>query len=1058
MSSVNLSKSWYEEEQRKGRYKGVSYSDWKEIKKAKYKEAEKQRKEARRQANLATAEKMAESGFVYVREMGQKFKASSYRRIPIDKFKTLPHPEKYAIYSKERWYQRVSTAKKEGIKPKEKPPTPVYKEPEQEKRYSPQVERTIEQFKSGVLKSKSQPYLVGGEVVLGERGATILAEVRKQEAEEKFKREKEKIVRRLVEKNMEELKERKEAERIFKERDVEQVSQLYPPERIKSSQETMDVMSRVDWKQFVTFTEKTPEQEAFQIEKTFKGEDIITPEQIATTKDKGVLYRWGQDIDVKEQNLLVGIETKQKRTTQAVSELFDLTESTESISPYEYKAKTESKIAVIENYGLTAKESALAITAPAFFGVARGGQTVIYSVRHPIETVSAIVQMPFMIPEIVKEVGKKAMVNPFGTVAEIGTEVYLYGKITKGIKRVLKPKVTETPIKGKGVKILETVRKTKSGKIVKDTKIDITSVRGKPKTRFFWQKPKVKVRKVIDVKAMRRASTIQRKGLSKIEAKGEVKGKLYLKEGGKKVKFKVKKYKEAGQPQTYLEPATKYTGKTKAGTPLKGKTPKIKPEGGLDIVKKTRKGYIIKQLDKVEGIYKDGSFFVKIEKGKIIRVPPKASIKVSGKESRAFSSKKITKGELQAEIQQTGVFVKRKYTPKPPKKPSLKVLGKDLKVDMGDYKLTESGKWVKVGKKPLSPAEKLLIEKTTTTKGTKKTTTTKGTKKTTTTKGTKKTTTTKGTIIKGTKLKTITLTPKPTTTKPISVKSTTPIIEVITKGTTIKGVPLVIYPVKEKQKEVIDIYTEFYKKGKQSPIIKTTPKEKIGESRFSIIKEAYTTDSKQAIEQKQKPIIEQKQIPITEQKVTVGVKETLQQEERIITTQQEERIITTEEIITDVGVRETGKIETPGVIIPIVPTAEPKEDIDISTGRKEQGYNVYMYEKGKRVKANVQALPRREAERLGMDIADNSLSASFKVSKVRERVPSARRSKLATGLPVSPAKFRESKSQKRRGFWVEKSKHRLDSVGERKGIKSAQLIAERKKGIGMFNFSKKNKG
>lgn len=114
-------------------------------------------------------------------------------------------------------------------------------------------------------------------------------------------------------------------------------------------------------------------------------------------------------------------------------------------------------------------------------------------------------------------------------------------------------------------------------------------------------------------------------------------------------------------------------------------------------------------------------------------------------------------------------------------------------------------------------------------------------------------------------------------------------------------------------------------------------------------------------------------------------------------------------------------------------------------GKKVEGFNVYMLEGGKRVKANLKPLPKKEAHRLGRDIADNSLSASFHVTKTDIKVPAARRSKLATGLNPSPAKFRASK--KNSNYIVEKRKFRLDSPGEKRGITAARLIAERKKGI-----------
>jgi len=109
------------------------------------------------------------------------------------------------------------------------------------------------------------------------------------------------------------------------------------------------------------------------------------------------------------------------------------------------------------------------------------------------------------------------------------------------------------------------------------------------------------------------------------------------------------------------------------------------------------------------------------------------------------------------------------------------------------------------------------------------------------------------------------------------------------------------------------------------------------------------------------------------------------------------------------------------------------------------GFNVHMYEGGKRVKANKKLLPYNEAVRLGMDIADNSLSASFKVTRSNRKVPRGARSNMITGGFMNPNKFRPARSKKRRGFWVEKRGSRLDTVGETRGITAAKLVKQRRK-------------
>lgn len=125
----------------------------------------------------------------------------------------------------------------------------------------------------------------------------------------------------------------------------------------------------------------------------------------------------------------------------------------------------------------------------------------------------------------------------------------------------------------------------------------------------------------------------------------------------------------------------------------------------------------------------------------------------------------------------------------------------------------------------------------------------------------------------------------------------------------------------------------------------------------------------------------------------------------------------------------------------ILPSAGAK-----ATTQKVQGYNTYMIEGGQVVKANVQPNTEDEAHRLGRDIADNSVSASYKISKAQnKKVPRAQRSVMATGSSPSFSKFRRSKS--RPNFATEKRKFRIDSPGEKSGLKASQLIKQRKRSL-----------
>jgi len=159
------------------------------------------------------------------------------------------------------------------------------------------------------------------------------------------------------------------------------------------------------------------------------------------------------------------------------------------------------------------------------------------------------------------------------------------------------------------------------------------------------------------------------------------------------------------------------------------------------------------------------------------------------------------------------------------------------------------------------------------------------------------------------------------------------------------------------------------------------------------------------------------------------------------------------------------KINTPFPIEPqkpqpieFKPTSNPFNIIAgnfINSNKKVKGYNVYMKEGGKQVKANVQPLPLQEAERVGRTIADQTLSASYRVSQTKKSVPQSQRSKLINSISnPSSSKFKKSK---RSIFTIEKRSNRLDTFGEIKGIQASKFIAEKKNSLNLFNGKSKSK-
>ena len=899
-----------------------------------------------------------------------------------------------------------------------------------ERTYKPQTQSTIDKLKTGELKTKENVYMVKGEVALSQRTAQAVAEYKRQQEEQRQEKQHKEFIQSVQEdtrkrfsKEWDRKKEeaKKESElKTSKEKDVSQ-NIYYTPERKKSPQETMDVTTSLDLKQYMKLSDTIPQN--VETKDTFRGVELITKETLKQSKQEGFLAHWGTFIDYKEQELLKGAEFKSSKSTKTINEMISLSGSTESITPTEYKTRTDIQTETIKENKLTIKETANVLIAPAFFGVARGGKNVVYGLVHPVDTISSIVMLPFMIPEVVSHIAKKGAVNPIGTVTELTTELYLWGKVSKAVHRIAKPKIFETPIKAKNIKILETIRKTKSGKTVKDVHVSVTTVKGKTTSRYFWQKPKTQPRKVINVDFKRKGTSIHKGGIKQTETFAHIKGTIKLKDGGKKLKFIPKESTIKGKPTTQYNLDSAYSGKTSAGTPLRGKTPKIKAESGVHILKQTRKGYEYKTADTVRGIYKNGEFFTVTKSGKWIKVPQKSFTKVQAKGTQTYSSKRIQTGELVGEIQHTGSFVKRKYISKPKviktkqkydieisNKGKIKVL--DTK-KFPEFHYTESGKLIRTGKKPISPTQQKILNKIS--------------EKSKTSQSTKLISLKKSSQVSKGKLKTV-----------------SPVVKVISKNAKSKGVFILSSPLEKTQKN-----------KQKSEII--TREELLEEpSRIKIINPVFDSINKSDVDNsfKFKSIDSTKTDQVFE---SVFDSDNKQKLDNIIglkeDTISEQRFISANPQIVDPVI--DIKIKQKQIIPPLILSSP--NDVKKQSEKEEKGYNTYMYEGGKQVKANLSPLPKAEAERLGRDVADNSLSASYRVSKTNKNVPSSKRSKLATGGYVSPSKFTQSKSEKRRGFSIEKRRNRLDTFGERNGIKASKLLAERKKSISNNIFGKSNK-
>lgn len=117
------------------------------------------------------------------------------------------------------------------------------------------------------------------------------------------------------------------------------------------------------------------------------------------------------------------------------------------------------------------------------------------------------------------------------------------------------------------------------------------------------------------------------------------------------------------------------------------------------------------------------------------------------------------------------------------------------------------------------------------------------------------------------------------------------------------------------------------------------------------------------------------------------------------------------------------------------PPSVPKL-LSSSDGFKPKGnpaYDVFIREKGKKIKANQQPVPYNTALKQGKDIVDNTVAASFELQK-----------RGTTTLPDIPSqivgdKFRARKTKNALKV-VEKSKNRIDTPGEKQGLSTAKFL------------------
>ena len=114
--------------------------------------------------------------------------------------------------------------------------------------------------------------------------------------------------------------------------------------------------------------------------------------------------------------------------------------------------------------------------------------------------------------------------------------------------------------------------------------------------------------------------------------------------------------------------------------------------------------------------------------------------------------------------------------------------------------------------------------------------------------------------------------------------------------------------------------------------------------------------------------------------------------------------------------------------------------------KAEIGYNLFVKEFGEFKGVNERTLTFKEAKNLGMSITGSTASASFRLEKTNKLIiPRSKRALKSSGNTFSESQFYRNKS----GTYIEKSKFRIDTAGEKSEIT--------KKGLLSFGSTKKKK-
>lgn len=155
------------------------------------------------------------------------------------------------------------------------------------------------------------------------------------------------------------------------------------------------------------------------------------------------------------------------------------------------------------------------------------------------------------------------------------------------------------------------------------------------------------------------------------------------------------------------------------------------------------------------------------------------------------------------------------------------------------------------------------------------------------------------------------------------------------------------------------------------------------------------------------------------------------------------------------SLKTTLKIKKPLLRIPKIPFLPKKKVVKKKKllvepfEPKGRGYNTLVKVKGKFRRVNIKPIAKNKARDLGAFVTDQSLGATFKIVKTKKIAKPPRIKVPINYFSSTKAKFRspirKGKQKPVKNLFIEKRKHRLDTLRETKKIQAAKFIAQLRK-------------